>query len=117
LLEEVKQSDLALGHQLNVLQSKAPKRFASNNLIASPSPVSIAPGILTALVAIAKLETVIRWHRVGLRLFWRWKSRSAAGRRSSNKTLIRVRPGIGDEKIRPAWPNGGGNGLRLPCPI
>jgi hypothetical protein len=38
-----------------------------------------APGVLNALV-IVKPETVIRWHRAGFRLFWRWKSRSRVGR-------------------------------------
>jgi hypothetical protein len=39
----------------------------------------IAPGVLDALV-IVKPETVIRWHRAGFRLFWRWKSRTRGGR-------------------------------------
>ena len=39
----------------------------------------IAPDILNALV-IVKPETVIRWHRAGFRLLWRWKSRSRVGR-------------------------------------
>jgi hypothetical protein len=34
---------------------------------------------LSALL-IVKPETVIRWHRTGFRLFWRWKSRSRGGR-------------------------------------
>jgi hypothetical protein len=29
---------------------------------------------------IVKPETVIRWHRTGFRLFWRWKSRARGGR-------------------------------------
>ena len=39
----------------------------------------LVPGILNTLV-IVKPETVIRWHRAGFRLFWRWKSRSRVGR-------------------------------------
>src|SRR5260370_8198617 len=27
-----------------------------------------------------KPETLLRWHRIGFRLFWRWKSRRPAGR-------------------------------------
>jgi hypothetical protein len=27
-------------------------------------------------LAIVKPDTVVRWHRAGFRLFWRWKSRS-----------------------------------------
>jgi transposase InsO family protein len=31
-------------------------------------------------VAIIKPDTVVRWHRTGFRLYWRWKSRSRGGR-------------------------------------
>jgi transposase InsO family protein len=31
-------------------------------------------------LAIVRPETVVRWHRAGFRLFWRWKSRSRPGR-------------------------------------
>ena len=37
------------------------------------------PSIVESLVVI-KPETLIRWHRVGFRLYWRWKSRSRGGR-------------------------------------
>jgi hypothetical protein len=39
----------------------------------------LAPTILNAL-AILKPETVMEWHRVGFRSFWRWKSRRRGGR-------------------------------------
>jgi hypothetical protein len=39
----------------------------------------IAPRILDAFT-IVEPETVLRWHRAGFRLFWRWKSRRGAGR-------------------------------------
>ena len=29
---------------------------------------------------ILRPETVVRWHRAGLRRYWRWKSRSQGGR-------------------------------------
>jgi putative transposase len=32
------------------------------------------------VLVIVKPDTVIRWHRAGFRLFWRWKSRSRAPR-------------------------------------
>jgi hypothetical protein len=38
----------------------------------------IAPSVVNALVI--KPETVIRWHRAGFCLFWRWKSRHRGGR-------------------------------------
>ena len=37
------------------------------------------PSILGSLVVI-RPETLIRWHRAGFRLYWRWKSRSRGGR-------------------------------------
>jgi transposase InsO family protein len=37
------------------------------------------PSILGSLVVI-RPETLIRWHRTGFRLYWRWKSRSQGGR-------------------------------------
>jgi hypothetical protein len=37
------------------------------------------PSILEALT-IVRPETVVRWHRVGFRCYWRWKSRPRGGR-------------------------------------
>ena len=52
-------------------------------------------------------ETVIRWHRQGWRLFWRWKSRSQVGRprlspevREWIATMSRENPLWGSERIR-----------------
>ena len=72
---------LMLRHQLNVLQRKAPKRLAFNafDRLVFASLYRIAPNILNALV-IVKPDTVVRWHRSGFRLFWRWKSRRRGGR-------------------------------------
>src|SRR5262245_47619724 len=41
---------------------------------------------------IVKPETVVRWHRAGFRLYWRWRSRHRGGRRRIGeeiRTLIR----------------------------
>ena len=72
---------VALRHQLNVLRRKSPKRLAFSNFdrLIFASLYRISPRIVNALV-IVKPETVIRWHRAGFRLFWRWKSRSRGGR-------------------------------------
>src|SRR5262245_48651648 len=72
---------VALRHQLNVLRRKAPKRLVFSNFVRFifASLYRTAPDVLNALV-IVKPETVIRWHRAGFRLFWRWKSRSRVGR-------------------------------------
>ena len=39
----------------------------------------LRPSVLSAIV-IVQPETVVRWHRDGLRLYWRWKSRPREGR-------------------------------------
>ena len=72
---------LSLRHQLNVLRRKSPKRLVFSNFdrLIFAGLYRISPGVGNALV-IVKPETVIRWHRAGFRLFWRWKSRRRRGR-------------------------------------
>src|SRR6516225_3673763 len=72
---------LLLRHQLNVLGRKSPKRmaFTDADCLAFAGLYHLAPGVLNAL-KIVKPETVIRWHRAGLRAYWGWKSRSRGGR-------------------------------------
>src|SRR4029077_13278369 len=64
---------LTLRHQLNVLRRKSPQRltFTSIDRLVFAGLYRLAPGTLDAL-AIAKPETVIRWHRAGFRAYWRW---------------------------------------------
>ena len=91
-----------LRHQLNVLRRKAPKRlvFSNYDRFVFASLYRLAPGILNAFV-IVKPETVIRWHRAGFRLFWRWKSRSRGGR---PKVPLEIRQLIRDMSLaNPLW--------------
>ena len=93
---------LTLRQQLNVLQRKAPKRVAFSTLdhLVFASLYWIAPGVVNALV-IVKPETVIRWHRAGFRLFWRWKSRHRGGR---PKVSLGIRQLIRDMSLaNPFW--------------
>ncbi|MDP1964088.1 MAG: integrase core domain-containing protein [Reyranella sp.] len=70
-----------LRHQLNVLR----RRVASKPKLAVTDRLlfvwlyRLFPSVLSA-VAIIQPETIIRWHRSGFRLYWRWKSRSRGGR-------------------------------------
>src|SRR5258705_5127010 len=71
----------ALRHQLIVLQRKVRGQIQSIN---SDRPFFIqlyrwCPSVLKAMMII-RPETLVRWHRAGLRRYWRWKSRSAGGR-------------------------------------
>src|SRR6516162_10296001 len=72
---------LVLRHQLNVLRRKSPKRVAFSNVdrLLFTGLYRLAPTVLEAL-KILKPETLIRWHRAGFRVYWRWKSRPCGGR-------------------------------------
>jgi transposase InsO family protein len=51
----------------------------------------LRPSLLNA-VGIIKPATVLRWHRGGFRLYWRWKSRSPGGRpKTSRETRQLIR--------------------------
>jgi transposase InsO family protein len=73
--------NLFLRHQLNIALRQAPSR------------IRLSGGDRALLVLMTKLwphlggmarvvqpETILRWHRMGFRVFWRWKSRIRAGR-------------------------------------
>jgi hypothetical protein len=93
---------LVLRHQLNVLRRKAPKRvaFSSIDRLVFAGLYRLAPGVLDAL-KILKPETVIRWHRVGFRAYWRWKSRA---RGSRPKIPLEIRQLIRDMSLaNPLW--------------
>jgi transposase InsO family protein len=71
-----------LRHQLSVLrrqrQPLRPKLTVSDRLL-FVWLYRLFPSLLSAAV-IVKPDTIIRWHRTGFRLYWRWKSRSRGGR-------------------------------------
>ena len=94
--------NLTLRHQLNVLLRKSPKRFAFCNFdrLVFATLYRIAPRIVDAL-AIVEPDTVIRWHRAGFRLFWRWKSRRRGGR---PKVSLEIRQLIREMSVaNPLW--------------
>src|SRR5258708_33086584 len=72
---------LVLRQQISVLRRTSPKRlaFGSFDRWVFVGLYRLVPGIVDAL-AIVRPETVVRWHRAGFRLFWRWKSRRRGGR-------------------------------------
>jgi hypothetical protein len=72
---------IMLRHQLNVLRRRVP---SSPKLVVADRLLFVwlyrlFPSVLNA-VAIIKPGTIVRWHRTGFRLYWRWKSRSRGGR-------------------------------------
>jgi hypothetical protein len=70
-----------LRHQLNVLRrqdSTRPRLTAADRLL-FVWLCRLFPSLRSA-ITIVQPETVLRWHRSGFRLYWRWKSRSRGGR-------------------------------------
>ena len=70
-----------LRHQLNVLRRRVPSkpRLTVADRLLFVWFYRLFPPVLNA-VTIVQPQTVIRWHRTGFRLYWRWKSRSRGGR-------------------------------------
>src|ERR1044072_1956426 len=70
-----------LRHQLNVLRRQVPTkpRLTVADRLLFVWLYRLFPSVLNA-VAIVQPETIMRWHRAGFRLYWRWKSRSRGGR-------------------------------------
>ena len=78
--ERLKAEILILRHQLNILHRKAPKRL---RLSGGDRALFVwlyrrFPDIGNA-TAIVRPETIIRWHRMGFRAWWRWKSHNRGG--------------------------------------
>ena len=72
---------LFLRQQLLVLTRSAPSRVRLKSIdrLIFVWLYQLFPSLLDAAV-IFKPETLVRWHRTGFRLFWRWKSRRRPGR-------------------------------------
>jgi hypothetical protein len=78
-----READMAfLRQQVAVLQRSAPARIrlrTADRLIFVWF-YRLFPSLLEAAV-VYKPETLVRWHRSGFRLYWRWRSRRRGGRR------------------------------------
>jgi hypothetical protein len=70
-----------LRQQINVLRRTAPKKqtFSAIDRLIFVCLYRLLPGVRDAL-EIVKPETVVKWHRAGFRLCWRWKSKARGGR-------------------------------------
>src|SRR5450759_4593583 len=70
-----------LRHQLTILRRKMQGRvrLTNNDRWSFIQLYRWFPSILKALTII-RPETLVRWHRVGFRCYWRWKSRPLGGR-------------------------------------
>src|SRR5215472_8434415 len=70
-----------LRHQLNVLrrQTSTRPRLTTADRLLFVWLCRLFPSLQSA-ITIVQPDTVLRWHRSGFRLYWRWKSRSHGGR-------------------------------------
>jgi hypothetical protein len=108
---------VALRHQLTVLRRQRPRRlrlhFADRLLRVCLQRVW--PRVLDVLV-IAKPATVVKWHRMGLRIYRRWRSRRpgrpktsaevpALIRRLSRGGLLKLGIDVMPDYCRPAPPS------------
>jgi len=69
-----------LRHQLNVLRRQVPSkpRLTAADGLLFVCFYRLFPSVLNA-VTIVQPATVIRWHRTGFRLYWRWSRVVEAG--------------------------------------
>ena len=105
---ELVAENLLLRHQLAVLTRptrKRPRLRAGDRLLWVVA-ARLWRGWRQHLILV-RPETVVRWHRRGWRLFWRWQSRPRRGRprlsaevRELMATMARDNPRWGSERIR-----------------
>lgn len=73
--------NIILRHQLNILRRSAARKPRLTNLdrLVFVWLYRLFPVTLDA-VTVIRPETIVRWHRSGFRLYWRWRSRPRGGR-------------------------------------
>ena len=80
--------NLALRHQLAVLQRAAPKpKLKMADRLFWLALRTVFDEWREALFFVQP-QTVLKWHRLGFRIFWRWKSKSRGGRPSTDRQLV-----------------------------
>src|ERR1700737_3522041 len=100
---------LTFRQQINVLRRSAPKNqtFSFIDRLIFVCLYRLLPGVRDAL-AIVKPETVVKWHRAGFRLYWRWKSKARGGRPA---VPLEIRKLIREMSIaNPLWGGPGAQG-------
>ena len=80
--------NLVLRHQLNLALRQKPFRIRLRvtDRALLVWMVRLWPNLLDA-VQLVQPETILRWHRAGVRAFWRWRSRNRAGRPRIDREL------------------------------
>jgi hypothetical protein len=112
---------LYLRQQLIVLRRSAPARprLKAIDRLIFVCLYRLFPSLIDASI-VFKPETLLRWHRRGFRLFWRWKSRRQVGRPAllaDIRSLVRRRTRCGARRVSMAsCSNSASRSLNLPLP-
>jgi hypothetical protein len=80
--------NLFLRHQLNIALRRIPPRlrlFGGDRALLVWT-TRLWPNLL-GTAQVVQPETILRWHRAGFKMFWRWKSRNRAGRPKIDREL------------------------------
>ena len=80
--------NLFLRHQLNIALRRAPShvRLSGGDRALLVLMTKLWPN-LVGMARLVQPETILRWHRMGFGVFWRWKSRNRAGRPKIDRGL------------------------------
>ena len=84
----IEAENLFLRHQLNIALRRAPPllRPRGSDRALLVWMTRLWPSLLSA-TQVVQPETILRWHRAGLKVFWRWKSINRAGRPKIDRGL------------------------------
>jgi transposase InsO family protein len=80
--------NLLLRHQLTIALRRAPprRRLLGSDRALLVWMTRLWPSLLDA-VRVVQPKTILRWHRAGFKMFWRWKSRRRVGRPGIDRGL------------------------------
>jgi hypothetical protein len=84
------EAEIVILRQLNVLRRRVPSKpkLTVADRLLFVWLYRLFPSVLAA-ITVVQPETIMRWHRTGFRLYWRWKSRPHGGRPKEIRQLIR----------------------------
>src|SRR6266849_1011608 len=68
-----------LRHQLNIALRPGRLQLRGSDRAVLVWMARLWPSLL-CLARVVQPDTILRWHREGFRIYWRWKSRGRAGR-------------------------------------
>jgi hypothetical protein len=101
--------NLFIRHQLNIalrrVRSRLRLRGVDRALLVWMT--RLWPGLF-GVAQVVQPETILRWHRIGFKAFWRWKSRKRAGRPRIDRGLRDLIQRMSKEN--PQW-----GASRIPC--